>query len=187
MKIIISTHCDTVFQQPYGVLKNGVFTGANDNFASILALGRIIDDPVFKDPTIELQLTEDEEMYMDGAKTIAKKNNPKDTLIIVMDVTEVGSRYGFTIENVHEINVEEIRKALKSFGKKYKIVEDGTESEAWLYAEAGFSVVEVDIPIKGGCHNLSSTTTVENQKMAAEAVLALLYYFKDKDISAIRS
>jgi len=187
MKIVISCHVDTVFSQPYGILRNGIFEGANDNFASILALGRIIDDPIFMDPLIELQLTEDEEMYMDGARTIAERNNPKDTLIIVMDVTDVGARYSFTIENVKEIRKAEIKKALKSFGKRYKIVDEGTESEAWLYAKQGFSVLEVDIPVKGGLHSLSSTSTVENQKAAAEAVLALLVYFKDKDISAIRS
>lgn len=187
MKIIISCHCDTCFNQPYGILKDGVFRGANDNFASVLALGRILDDPLFQDPNIEVQLTEDEEMYMDGAKTIAKRNNPKDTLIMVMDVTENARKANFTIENVHEIRMSEIKAALKTFKRSYRMVSNGTESEAWLYAEHGFSVLEVDIPVKGGLHSLDSTSRTEDQKIAAQAILALLYHFKDKDISAIRS
>lgn len=188
MKIIISCHCDTVFTQPYCVCKEGIVEGANDNFSSIMAISRTLDDPVWKEPGIELQLTEDEEMYMDGAKAIARKNNPKDTLIIVMEVTERKVRKGnFTIENVHEIKTSEIKKALVNFSKKYRLIKDGTESEAWLYAEQGFSVLEIDIPVSGGLHSLNSKSKIEDHAVVSKAVVALIYYFKDKDISAIRS
>jgi hypothetical protein len=178
----VSCHCDTVFTQPYAILTDGIFEGANDNFASMMAIGSVIGEL----NAAEVQLTEDEEMYMDGAKTIAKKNNPKDTLIIVMDITEAkpGSSNLFTIENVHELKISEIRKALK--GHKYRIVKNGTESEAWLYAEHGFSVLEIDIPLKGGCHNLQSQSKVESILAVGKALVALIKYFKDKDISAVR-
>jgi len=187
MKIIISSHCDTVFRQPYCIYRCGIIEGANDNFASMMSIGRIMDDPIWKEANIELQFTEDEEMYMDGAKSIATKNNPKDTLIIVLDVTERTGKHNFTIENLHEIKLSEIKTALTGLKGKYKVVSNGTESEAWLYAEHGFSVVEIDIPVKGGLHSLNSTSRVEDHKVASEAILALLYYFKDKDIAAIRS
>lgn len=187
MKIIISSHIDTVFNQPYAIFRQGILTGANDNFASTVALGRIMDDPVWESGNLEIQFTEDEEMYMDGAATIARRNNPKDTLIIVLDVTGVAGKHSFTIENIHEVKTEEIKKALKNFKGKYKIIKDGTESEAWLYAEKGFSVIEVDIPVRGGIHSLNSTSKVVDHRAVADAVLALIYYFKDKDISAIRS
>ena len=181
MKIIISSHCDTVFTQPYAILINGTIRGANDNFASLLAIGSVIEQL----GDAEVQFTEDEEMYMDGAKSIAKKNNPKDTMIIVMDVTEASPGKGwFTIENIHELNLIDIKKALK--GHKYKIIENGAESEAWLYAEKGFSVLEIDIPVKGGCHNLQSETRVENIVAVGKALVSLVNYFKDKDISAVR-
>jgi hypothetical protein len=182
MKIIVSCHCDTVWNQPYAILTDGVMEGANDNFASMMAIGSVIGEL----SAAEVQLTEDEEMYMDGAKSIAKKNNPKDTLIIVMDITEAKPGQGnlFTIENVHELKISEIRKALK--GHKYRIVKDGTESEAWLYAEHGFSVLEIDIPLKGGCHNLQSQSKVESILAVGKALVALIEYFKDKDISAVR-
>jgi hypothetical protein len=188
MKIIISCHCDTVFTQPYCKCRDGVLEGANDNFSSIMAISRTLDDPIWKGTEVELQLTEDEEMYMDGAKAIAKKNNPKDTLIIVMDVTDAKIRKGnFTVENVHEIKISEIKKALVSFVKRYRIVKNGSESEAWLYAENGFSVLEIDIPVSGGLHSLNSKSKTEDHAVVSKAILALIYYFKDKDISAIRS
>jgi hypothetical protein len=182
MKIIVSCHCDTVFTQPYAIFKDGILEGATDNFASIMAVGSVLGELGL----VELQLTEDEEMYMDGAKNIAKNNNPKDTLLIVMDVTEASpGRDGlFTIENVHELKLSEIRKALK--GHKYKIVKDGTESEAWLYAEKDFSVLEIDVPVKGGCHNFKSKATIQSILAVGRALIALIEYFKDKEISAIR-
>lgn len=188
MKIIISSHIDTVFKDPFCKFKQGILKGANDNFASILALGRIIDDPIWLEPTIEVAMTEDEELSMDGAKYVALQNNPKDTLIIVQDVTKkTGKKINFTIENVHEVKFSEIKKALKDFTKKYRIVQNGTESEAWLYAEKGFSVIEIDVPVAGGLHSLDSISLSEDQAVSAKALLALLYYFKDKEISAIRS
>jgi hypothetical protein len=182
MKIIVSCHCDTVFTQPYAIFRDGILEGANDNFASMMAIGSVLGEL----GPAELQLTEDEEMYMDGAKTIAKNNNPKDTLLIVMDVTEASpGRQGlFTIENVHELKLSEIRAALK--GHKYKIVKDGTESEAWLYAEKDFSVLEIDVPVKGGCHNLNSKATIQSILAVGRALIALIEYFKDKDIAAVR-
>ena len=189
MKIIVSCHCDTVFRDPYCSFKQGILRGACDNFASILAVATILDDPMWLEPNIELQLTEDEEMYMDGAKSIVKKNNPKDTLIIVMDVTNAkikGSMH-FTIENFHEVRESEIRKSLKDFKGQYRLVPNGTESEAWIYAEHGFSVIELDIPVAGGLHSLDSTSKRIDQSVASKALLAMIYYFKDKEISAIRS
>lgn len=178
----MSLNCDTIYNQPYAIFKNRIFEGATDNFASIMAIGSVIGEL----GEAELQLTEDEEMYQDGAQAIAKRNNPKDTLIIVMDVTEASpGRQGlFTIENVHEIRLSEIRKALK--GHKYRIVQDGTESEAWLYAEKDFSVVEIDVPVKGGCHNLKSKASLESILAVGRGIVALVDYFKDKEISAIR-
>ncbi len=188
MKIIVSTHCDTVFRDPYCQFKQGILKGACDNFASILTVGRTMDDAIWNEPNVELVLTEDEEMYMDGAKCIATRNNPKDTLIIVQDVTKkTGKKINFTIENVHEVKFSEIKKALKDFTKKYRIIQNGTESEAWLYAEKGFSVIELDVPVSGGLHSLDSISLADDQTVSAKALLALLYYFKDKEISAIRS
>jgi hypothetical protein len=147
-----------------------------------------MDDPVWLEPNIEVAITEDEEMYMDGAQYVAKQNNSKDTLIIVQDVTKkIGKKINFTIENVHEVKFSEIKKALRDFPKQYRIVQNGTESEAWLYKEKGFSVIELDVPVSGGLHSLDSTSTAVDQSVTAKALLALIYYFKDKEISAIRS
>ena len=186
MKIVISCHCDTVYTQPYAIFKDGIVEGANDNFASIMAASSVIGDPIWRQINLELQLTEDEEMYMDGAKNIATKNNTKDTLIIVMDVTEAhpGRNNLFTIENLHEIKPSEIKKALK--GHAYRILKEGTQSEAWLYAEKDFSVFEICVPIKGGCHNLQSKAAVESIVAVGKALISLITYFKDKEISAIR-
>lgn len=187
MKIIISCHCDTVFTQPYCIFKGGFLEGANDNFASIMAVGTILTNPIWLKDNVELQLTEDEEMYMDGAKSIAKKNNPKDTLIIVMEVTEAkaGKNNLFTVENIHEIKVSEIKKALQRH--PYRIVMEGTESESWLYAEHGFSVLEVCVPVIGGVHNLQSKSNIKNLEAVGKAIIALIEYFIDKDIASIRS
>lgn len=184
MKIIVSCHCDTVFRYPYCSFREGILKGACDNFAGILTVASILDDLVWMESNIELQLTEDEEMYMDGAKCIVKKNNPKDTLIIVIDVTKTNKH--FTIENYREVKESEIRKALKEFKGQYKLIANGTESEAWIYGDNGFSVLELDIPVFGGLHSLDSTSKRTDQAIAAKALLALIYYFKDKEISAIR-
>lgn len=181
MKIIVSCHCDTVWTQPYAILRDGIMEGANDNFASMLALGSVLGEL----GPAEVQLTEDEEMYMDGARNIAEKNNPKDTLIIVMDVTEAlpGKDKLFTIENVHEIKTSEIRQALK--GHKFRIVKNGTESEAWLYAKKDFSVLEIDVPVKGGVHNLQSKASVQGILAVGKAIIALIQYFKDKEVNSL--
>ncbi|MBE3137625.1 MAG: M28 family peptidase [Thermoplasmata archaeon] len=187
MKIIISAHIDTVFKDPYCIYRGGILEGANDNFASIMALGTVLLNPIWLQDNIEIQLTEDEEMYMDGAKSIAKKNNPKDTFIIVMEVTEAkpGKNHLFTIENVHEIKISEIKKALPKH--PFRIVNGGTESEAWLYAEHKFSVLEVCVPVVGGVHNLQSKTNIKSIEAVGKAIVALVEYFSTKDIASIRS
>jgi len=187
MKIIVSSHIDTIYKDPYCIFRNGILTGANDNFASMLALGTVLLNPIWMKDNIEVQFTEDEELGMDGARSIVKKNNPKDTLIIVMEVTEakcVKNRL-FTVENIHEIKVSEIKKALQRH--PYRIVMAGTESESWLYAEHGFSVLEVCIPVIGGIHNLQGKSNIKNIEAVGKAIIALIEYFTDKDIASIRS
>ena len=187
MKIIISSHIDTVFKDPYCIYRGGILEGANDNFASIMALGTVLLNPIWLQDNVEIQLTEDEEMYQDGAKNIARKNNPKDTLIVVMDVTEAkpGSGNLFTVENIHEIKTSEIKRALHKH--PFRIIKDGTESEAWLYAEHKFSVLEVCIPVMGGVHNLQSKASIKSIEAVGRAIVALVEYFSAKDIASIRS
>jgi hypothetical protein len=50
-----------------------------------------------------------------------------------------------------EYNSGRIKAALKQFKGQYRIINNGTESEAWLYKSLGFTTVEVDIPVVGGC------------------------------------
>ena len=182
MKIVISTHCDTVWKDPYLKIVDGMVIGACDNFASILAVGHVIQTP-----DIIIELTEDEEMSMEGARVVSERNSPEDTLIIVQDVTEKrkgrNKKLNFTIENVNNVQLKHIRKALKGF--KYKVVSDGTESEAWLYKKAGFSCLEIDVPVTGGTHSLGSRAKVVDIIAVSDALKALIEYFKDKSIEEI--
>jgi hypothetical protein len=132
MKIIVSCHCDTVFTQPYCIFKGGILEGANDNFSSIIALGTVLTNPIWLKDSVELQLTEDEEMYMDGAKSIAKKNNSKDTLIVVMDITEAkpGKKNLFTVENIHEIKISEKFKEEFKLGLNIRMERKKNETRA---------------------------------------------------------
>jgi hypothetical protein len=180
MNIVISCHIDTVFKHPYARVANGIFEGACDNFAPLMAVPSLFDIP-----DVVIELTEDEEMYMDGARYVAKEWSPQDTLIIVLDVTEAAGRANidFTVENWYGIMDKHIKKALKGF--KYKMIKDGSESEAWLYREFGFPVIEIDVPVKGGAHNLKSKTRVEHINKVSDALRALIMYFKDKKRSEI--
>jgi hypothetical protein len=182
MKIIISCHCDTVFRIPHLRWRDGVLRGALDNFGSILACALIIQS---MGPEIIIEFTEDEELTMDGARSLAKSYSNQDTLFIVMDVTAGARGSHFTIENTHRVRMKDIKKALSPLKGKYRFVNNGTESEAWLYKDMGFAVIEVDLPVKGGLHSLDGYADFENVKLVAQAVELLVRYFKDKTITEI--
>jgi putative aminopeptidase FrvX len=132
-------------------------------------------------PDIHIEFTEDEEMYMDGARAICKKYDPKDTFIIVLDVTVRGKSWdkiNFTVENFHGIHMRDIKKALKGFN--YKIQPNGTESEAWLYKEMGFACLEIDIPVMNGLHSLDGRARIEDIMKAIDAVRSVHEYLKNK-------
>jgi len=180
MKIIVSCHCDTVFRSDVAYMryKGGILRGALDNFASMLAASLLISNV----PDAEVEFTEDEENSMDGARQLARANNNKDTMFIVMDVTADGRGKEFTIENVHRVRIKEVHEALKELKGKYKVVSRGTESEAWLYKDMGFATIEVDIPARGGLHSLDCATDFYRLKTAARAIELIIGYFKDKPV-----
>lgn len=177
MKIIISAHLDTIYKDPMGTIEGGIFIGPCDNICSILAIGRILGEVEAK-----IELTNDEEAHMDGARYVARENDPRETLVIVLDVTEQFKRkVNFTVENICSIKMNHVKKALKGFRGKYKVNLKGEESEAWLYRDMGFCVIEIDIPVSGGIHNLKAKANIEDIKIVAEVIKALVNYFKDKN------
>ena len=179
MNIIISCHIDTVFSQPFVSWDGSRLKGALDNFASLFACSLLIDQ---MQQDIHIEFTEDEELTMDGARSLARKHNNQDTLFIVMDVTVSSKKHLFTIENCHRIKSIHINHALQPLKGQYKIVPNGKESEAWLYRDLGFAVIEVDISVFGGVHNLAGTTTWERVRAAAGAIKLLVDYFKNKSL-----
>lgn len=183
MRIIVSCHCDSVFRSDIAYMryKGGILKGALDNFASMLAASLLISGI----PDAEVEFTEDEENTMDGARQLARANDNKNTMFIVMDVTGDGKGKVFTIENVHRIRTKEVHEALTELKGQYRIVGRGTESEAWLYKDMGFAVIEVDIPARGGLHSLDCTTDFSRLKVVAKAVELLITYFKDKSITDV--
>lgn len=177
MNIVISAHLDSVFKDPMATVIGDTYEGCTDNFVSILACGRLIGDV----GEAVIELTNDEESHMDGARYVAKEHSPHDTLMIVMDVTkQLRKRINFTIENVFGVNFGHIKKCLK--GTKYRYIYSpvGEESEAWLYRDMGFAVIEIDIPVLGGYHSLDSQASIENIKVVADVVKLMVNYFKDK-------
>ena len=184
MNIIVSCHYDTVFRDPFACWENGILRGACDNIAGVLAMGYLIHEV----PELHLELTEDEEMGMDGARQLAKAHSPDDTLFIVIEVTERSSKWkhiNFTIENFHRIQPRHIKAALKSMAGKYKLRPTGTESEGWLYRDKGFATLEVDVPVSGGLHNLKGVARGEDMWAVSEAVKLLAEYLAPKNIREI--
>ena len=175
MRVVISCHFDTVFGPNASMeIFNGVADGATDNIAGLLAVAQLIGEP-----DLEIQFTEDEEMHMDGARYVAREHSADDTAFQVVDVTDSvkpGKKYSFTVENYAGIQEKHIRKALAGF--RFKIVKEGTESEAWLYKELGFTVIEVDIPVSGGIHNLHGGARVEDILVVGKSLKALADYIR---------
>jgi len=174
MNIVISAHLDTIFTVHAMMrISNGIAAGATDNIAGILAVA-----PLIVEPDIIIELTEDEEMHMDGARYVARKHSADDTVFLVVDVTDAVKigHYSFTVENYSGIQEKHIRRALK--GSKYKLIQNGLESEAWLYKELGFVVIEVDIPVSGGVHNLHSKARVEDIVAVTAAIKSLADYLR---------
>jgi len=186
MNIIISCHIDTVFKDPFLRWDKGILKGALDNFACVLASGFIMKD---LGEGVHIEWTEDEEMYMDGARCLAKKYSQEDTLFIVMDVTRRGLKWNrdlhFTVENIHRVEARYIRKALLPLRGQYRILEKGGESEAWLYRDLGFTTIEIDIPVMGGLHSLDATTRLVDLEVTAEAIKLLIEFFKEKTLREI--
>lgn len=180
MKVVISCHFDTVFRDPYArIMGNGILLGACDNIAGLLAVAQLISDP-----DIYIEFTEDEEMHMDGARYVAKKFDPNDTFIIVVDVTVRAKNWdkvNFTVENWSGIQIKDIKKVLPpTKGFRYRTNQNGTESEAWLYKELGFAVIEIDIPVSDGLHSLDGKARIEDILRAANAIEAIAAYVKNK-------
>jgi len=179
MKIVISCHMDTVYRDPFAKVIDGWLVGACDNVASILAVSQIIAKP-----GLYLELTEDEELHMDGARCVARKHKPEDSFVIIQDVTVRGkgwNKINFTIENWYGIQDKHIRSALKGFN--YRMIKDGSESEAWLYKEMGFACLEIDVPVMGGLHSLDSRARIEDILVVGKALDRLIDYLSDKERS----
>jgi hypothetical protein len=184
VNIIVSAHLDTVFTTPFAEWKDGIFRGACDNFAGVLAMGYLVHEA----PDLHIEFTESEETTMDGARQLAKIYKPEDTLFIVIDVTDRSRHWksiNFTIENFHRIQPKYIRAALKPLQGKYKLRPTGTESEAWLYRDKGFCTLEVDVPVTGGLHNLQGVARGEDMWSVAEATKLLAEYLAPKNIREI--
>ena len=181
MNIIISCHLDSVFTTPFADWQDGVFRGACDNFAGVLAMGYLVHEM----PDLHLEFTESEETTMDGARQLARIYKPDETLFIVIDVTEKSRKWksiNFTVENYHRIQEKHIKSALKSLKGKYKLKPVGTESEAWLFRDKGFPTLEVDVPVIGGLHNLQGVARGEDMWAVAEAVKLLAEYLAPRNI-----
>ena len=121
---------------------------------------------------------------MEGARWVINHYPPEKNFIIVVDVTEKSTRWKtiqFTVENINEVDLKHIRKALKNFQGKYKLKEVGVESEAWLYKKEGFSCVEIDIVVTGGLHNLHNRAQISDILVASDAIRAIVDYVKDKE------
>jgi hypothetical protein len=175
MKVIVSAHLDTVFNDPMGTIEDGQFIGPCDNIASVLAVGKLLGET-----DVKIELTNDEEGHMDGARYVSRENDPKTAMMIVLDVTEDFKKsVNFTVENVYGINMVHVKKALRPFKGKYKFNEKGEESEAWLYRDMGFPVLEIDIPVRDGIHNMKAVSRVEDILVVADVLKALIAYFKD--------
>jgi putative aminopeptidase FrvX len=184
VNVIISCHLDSVFTTPFADWQDGVFRGACDNFAGVLAMGYLVHEM----PDLHIEFTESEETTMDGARQLARIHKPDETLFIVIDVTDRSRGWKsihFTIENYHRIQEKHIRQALKSLRNKYKLKPLGTESEAWLYKDKGFPTLEVDVPVMGGLHNLQGVARGEDIWAVSEATKLLAAYFQDKTLREI--
>jgi len=185
MNIIVSAHLDTVFKDPYARFKDGILKGSCDNISGVLAMALVMHNS----PGIHVELTEDEEMYMDGCRQLAKKANQAEDMFIVIDVCDRSKHWSkginFTVENLHRVQLHHIRTALKPLSKQYKLRPEGEESEAWVYKDLGFACIEVDVPVNGGIHNLDGWTRGEDIWAVSEATRLLAEYFAPKNIREI--
>ena len=183
MQVVISCHLDTVFKDPFSEVKDGIQTGSCDNVSGVLACAQLI-----KFPEINIQFTHSEEDGMGGARWVAAHFSPETTFLVVVDCIERAPRWksiNFTVENFSNVDPVHIKRALKSFARHYVLREYGSESEAWLYREKGFSCLEVDIPVTGGLHNLTNRARVGDILAAADAMKAIVDYFSQKSRSEI--
>ncbi len=185
MNIIVSSHLDTVFRDPHAHWQDGIFKGACDNLVGCFAMAIVMHNA----PNVRIEFTEDEEMYMDGCRQLAKYSKQDEDLFIVIDVCDRSKHWGkginFTVENFHRIQQKHIRAALKPLAKQYRLRPQGEESEAWVYRDMGFACVEVDVPVVGGIHNLEGWTRGEDMWAVAEATKLLAEYFSPKNIREI--
>ncbi len=159
------------------VLSDGILKGACDNVAGVLACAQLAQDDII------VEFTYDEEVTMDGAKLVARKEDPASTLFIAVDVTKKmrswPDRIKFTVENINGIHIKHVRRALKKLKGQYRVHVNGDESEAWLYRDLGFITLEIDVPCAGGLHSLDAVSRVEDIVAASMALRYLAEYFKD--------
>jgi len=179
MNVICSCHFDTIFLDPFSTVKNGTLYGTCDNLAGILATAQLIGkEGMF------IEYTNCEESTMGGARNVARDHSADDTFMLVVDVTERGKNWEklyFTVENYAGIQLKHIKKALHPLNGHYKLIERGTESEAWLYRDLGFACLEIDVPVSGGLHNLKNKARLVDILKASEAIGLIFDYLKDKD------
>lgn len=185
MNVVVSCHLDTCFADPFLRWHGKVVKGACDNFALVLATGMLLKS--MKD-RVMIEWTEREELDMMGARAIAKRHKQEDSLFVVLDVTDSIRPIGtpcFTIENVHRVETKHIRSALSTLNGRYRFISGGTESEAWLYKDLGFAVIEIDLPVKGGLHSLDTTARLEDIELIAQAIEKIVEYFSPKNLREV--
>jgi hypothetical protein len=183
MKVIVSCHLDSVFQDPMAMFRDGILTGVCDNLAGILTCAQLINKE-----GIYVEFTNDEEKNMDGARYVAKLYSADDTFMVIVDGTERGKNWEniyFTVENWFGIQLKHIKRALKPLLGHYRMKERGGESEAWLYKDLGFACLEIDIPVAGGLHNLKNKARLVDILKASEAIGLIFDYVKDKEKSIL--
>ncbi|MDO8503522.1 MAG: hypothetical protein Q7S60_02425 [bacterium] len=174
MKIIISAHFDVARPVMSILMDKQKISGLIDNLAGLFAAyeaGRKTGVPVY--------FTNFEEMGYEGAKSVAKGLDKKDTLVIVVDTcTDVKGKAAY-IGNAYHLKTGGLKKEFK--GKilfKDGLFEEDMD-ETYVYGgKAGLKTFFFGIPISGEYHDTDNEVALKTVDRSAEVLIHVIQWLQ---------
>jgi len=154
-KIIVSTHCDVIWKAARVKFfrKKGrrYFSGNLDNVVCVGAVLRSVI-PRVKDKKIKFYFTNGEEIDMEGAKKVMRREGR--ALYIAIDVTQAAKKSDVNVEWPQNVNKRELRKVLGRIPNLKVGFKTGHPDETKVYGKR-YPTFSLNLPIKGNIHGKS--------------------------------
>jgi hypothetical protein len=179
MNIVISAHFDIARPVMSIKLDQEKLIGLVDNLAGVFAAYQAA-----RKTGTTVYFTNFEELEYDGADDVAKKLNPSETTVIVVDTIKESdaAEEPASIANVYGLDLSELEAKYKKDIDFIKGPFEPTEDETWIYGKKyGFKCFYFGVPIVGNnYHDTDNNIAVSSIDKSSEILVNVITWLKQK-------